>query len=519
MSFISSRSLLIVLIAYACVVILLAGALGDKSNRFAVSPPASLYAQEEGEPEAAETAVPDATSPVAAPAPLVLEKRTFKPELRLPGVLQPVQAHKIKLNLQEYSGELIIKEIVSSGKAVNKGDLVLSIELEGIEKVIRDTDFKLTNTRRDLEQLRKEVTSQTLADEHELEKARQRVQDAKENLENYETIEWPLTKERSELDIKYSEARLKDEITELEQLEEMYKESELASKTKEIVLERARRSVDLAKQQLALSKREQDFNFNKEHPRRLGELSREARWSARDLEFQEEACTNRMQDLRQSLEEQEFKLTKIEESMANLRRDKEALTLHAPLSGVIVHGDLLARIAEGHPPAPPHHQCYSPGDRLQNETVVLTCYEEGRYYVRTAIPESAWRLAKVGMRAEVRVSAFPGKVFDGRLVEIAYLPDDANDTGKLFTARVELAEGDSLLRPGMTCTVEFQLAEVPDAIVIPANCLIEREGRTFCRVVVGEKHEEREIFVGGRKGDEVWVVAGLEEGDRVLPKE
>jgi multidrug efflux pump subunit AcrA (membrane-fusion protein) len=480
----------------------------------------SVCAQEEGnDAEPAADTPPDEAKPAPPPAPVVLKKRPFQPELRLPGVLQPAQTWEIKLNLKEYSGELIIKEVVDSGKTVKKDDLLLAIELEGIEKTMRDAEYKVAHAKTDLDQLKKRITINEAAGRHELEKARQRARNAEEDHKNYETLDWPMDKEQSELNIRHSEAYLKDEMTELEQLEEMYKESELAGKTKEIVLERARRSVELGKQQLALSKRQQDFHFNKRHPRRLGDLERDAKWSARDLAFLEESCATEAEDIRQSLAGQELEVTKAEEAMMNLRKDKEAMTIRAPMSGVVVHGDLVARLAEGQPAGLPRHQWCSLGDRLQNETVVMTCYEEGRYSLRAAIPEAFWRLTKSGAKAKIRVSAVPGKTFDGQLAEIAYLPDGSDNTGKTFAARLELAESDEFLTPGMTCAIEFLLAEVPDAIVIPANCLIEREERTFCKIAIGEQQEEREIFIGGRTGDEVWVVSGLAEGDSVLPKE
>ncbi len=73
--------------------------------------------------------------------------------------------------------------------------------------------------------------------------------------------------------------------------------------------------------------------------------------------------------------------------------------------------------------------------------------------------------------------------------------------------------------PGTFVEVYLRTERIPDALVIPVSSLIEQQGVFFVFVQKqGESFEKREVTVTGSDGNNVQVIAGLNEGERVVTK-
>jgi len=102
----------------------------------------------------------------------------------------------------------------------------------------------------------------------------------------------------------------------------------------------------------------------------------------------------------------------------------------------------------------------SPGQRI------LMFHDPAEIWIEANVRETEMRLLKPGMTAEIRVDAYPGKVFEGKVFRIgqtatskfALLPDP-NPSGNFtkitqrLPVRIQLAEKDPALRPGMMVEV------------------------------------------------------------------
>ena len=93
-------------------------------------------------------------------------------------------------------------------------------------------------------------------------------------LQRYLEVESVLEKTQLELDLASSRGRHQDAVAELEQLEMMYKGSELEDRTSEIVLKRGRRNRELALQRLELQERKLSDLVESKIPMKARELER-----------------------------------------------------------------------------------------------------------------------------------------------------------------------------------------------------------------------------------------------------
>ncbi len=75
-----------------------------------------------------------------------------------------------------------------------------------------------------------------------------------------------------------------------------------------------------------------------------------------------------------------------------------------------------------------------------------------------------------GQRAEFRVDAYPGKMFDAEITSVHFDPHEVNNVVTYETV-LSVKNPDLLLRPGMTATADILVAEKPSALLVPNRAL------------------------------------------------
>jgi multidrug efflux pump subunit AcrA (membrane-fusion protein) len=75
------------------------------------------------------------------------------------------------------------------------------------------------------------------------------------------------------------------------------------------------------------------------------------------------------------------------------------------------------------------------------------------------------------------------------------------------------------LFPGSVAEVFLKSSPIPNALVIPVSALMEEQGNFYVYVQTGgESFQKREIKIGTGDGENVQVLSGIEEGERVVTK-
>lgn len=113
--------------------------------------------------------------------------------------------------------------------------------------------------------------------------------------------------------------------------------------------------------------------------------------------------------------------------------------------------------------------------------------------------------------------ALPGKTFTGRIARIYPTIDAATHT---FTAEVNVANSDRLLRPGMYARVTVNFGS-NHSIVVPDDCVVKQQGSGVRSVFVLQADntvKEGVVTLGRHFGTEYEILSGVAEGDKVVVK-
>jgi multidrug efflux pump subunit AcrA (membrane-fusion protein) len=85
---------------------------------------------------------------------------------------------------------------------------------------------------------------------------------------------------------------------------------------------------------------------------------------------------------------------------------------------------------------------------------------------------------------------------------------------------VQVDQMDARLRPGMNATVRVAVDHVPDAVLIPASAIFEKEGRSVAYVRQPRGGWDERLLQIARRGQEQLVVReGVQPGERVALKD
>ncbi|MBN9120295.1 MAG: efflux RND transporter periplasmic adaptor subunit [Planctomycetes bacterium] len=128
-----------------------------------------------------------------------------------------------------------------------------------------------------------------------------------------------------------------------------------------------------------------------------------------------------------------------------------------------------------------------------------------------AIPEKHAPEVAVGQSVEVRVEAYPNRVFAGVVARISPTTDVANRT---FGVVIGVRNGDGKLKAGGFATAEI-VVRSDRVVTVPPEALVQFAGVNKVFVVEGDRVKAIEVTVGTR--DKEWVeVGGLPAGAKVV---
>ena len=151
------------------------------------------------------------------------------------------------------------------------------------------------------------------------------------------------------------------------------------------------------------------------------------------------------------------------------------------------------------------------------EPTVATLPDLSEMESLTYVNEIDIRKVVLGQPVELTLDSDPSKKFTGKVTAVANVGEQRPNTdSKVFEVKVLLTQTDTTLRPGMTTSNAIETAKIPNVLYIPIEAVNTDSGITVVYKSDGADVRKQEIETGTMSDDEVVVLRGLEEGDRVL---
>ena len=174
---------------------------------------------------------------------------------------------------------------------------------------------------------------------------------------------------------------------------------------------------------------------------------------------------------------------------------QRTVVLDAPASGFVTTKDVFA------------------GSRVEPGMTLFTISDLSRIWVDAELYEQEAPLAQLGQAADVTLPYDPAFRRTGK---VSYVYPTLDAATRTIRVRVELANPDLALKPGMYANVELGL-ESAEGVLIPEDAVLDSGLRQVVFVATGTGvFEPRAVDLGVRADGQVQVLAGVAAGEQVV---
>lgn len=151
---------------------------------------------------------------------------------------------------------------------------------------------------------------------------------------------------------------------------------------------------------------------------------------------------------------------------------------------------------------------------LDNSPNLFTIANLDHVWIICDVYENDLSFVRIGDVADVRLNAYPGKVFKGTISNIGPILDPAIRTAKV---RIEIQNQGLLMRVGMFVTATFYGREKTSYAIVPATAVLHLQDRDWVYIPV-EGGQFRRVEVKGGKilANQMQQVAGINPGQQVV---
>jgi multidrug efflux pump subunit AcrA (membrane-fusion protein) len=409
---------------------------------------------------------------------------------------------------EAYAGGFEVLEVLKLGGRVKKGDVIIRLDPESLDKAIDDANVETDHAVRRLKIAQAEQTVMKEDNATRMEQMAKARINAEKELEIWEKYESPDMLRGAELGMLSREFGMADQKQELAQLEEMYSGTHLAQESKDIVLDRARRGVTMGEEYMKLAQNDDVIARQYRHPQRDLQVRDALRWAKQDETHTQVGIISGEDRRAMEIESAERGLADARERLAELKADRALLEVVAPADGIMTTIDLEIK------------------DNVGARQAICEVLDPTDLVVKfSAQPEDLRILAPLsgeGLRTvSLRLPDFPEIKLTGEITEMGEMVSMGGGGGGgeantiPVTVKIDGA-GNPLVRLGLKCKVRAERT-MNGVLAIPKEAVTWQGEKAMCKVQSADgKVEDRTIVVGPSNEKMTMVVEGLKAGDVVV---
>ena len=452
--------------------------------------------------------------PVKKPASHTVKAERLRIELTLTGTFESSRTVELSLRPKAWS-KLEVKQAVAHGMVVKRGEQLVELDLDDLERAIKSAEQALAIGKLGLDEQRVALDAQRKTTPIELSAAERNAKNANDDLDYFLKVERAQSIKAAERALKSSQYSLEYTMEELNQLRQMYKADDLTEETEEIILKRAERSVESAQFSLASAKIRTARTLETILPRRELELVDSTRRESFNLAKTVTTVAAGLKKAEIGLEKQLIEHAQAEENLAELKADHQMLSkIHSPIDGYVYFG----RVQNGKWGGKGTFEAaLQPGGAITAKQVFMTIVSPDVVRVRASVSEKDLFQVRAGIKGAGKATAFPDAKFNLKVDSVGRIPSAPG----LFDCVIELTDKPvNSVAAGMGCELSLVTYDQPKALCVPAASVFSDDGddEQYVFVIDGDAHARRSVKTGRSSSDRIEVVEGLKAGDEILVK-
>lgn len=418
---------------------------------------------------------------------ILAEKVEVTDTLDLPGSVSAVQEVKLSSKVPGRIARIYAEE----GSFVRKGQVLIELERKEFLDQVNQAKALVDSANIRYQQAQTAYDLQKSQVQSSIQQAEATLAAAQQNLLMLKSGARPQEIKQAESMLAQAEANLRNAEANFQRTQTLYNQGAVSKQAYDLAkmqYDVAKAQVESAKQQLELVKlgpREEQIRIAEQNVRQAEAMLQMAKDSQRQVEI-------RKQDVEAAKTALEQARASYNLALINLRNT----TIVSPINGYVV--SKLTDVGE----------VVAPGIPL------LVLVDISTLYVDCVASEMDIASLKAGQYVDILFDALPGRVFHQRIETIIPAGDPQS---RSFKVRISMAGNPLLLKPGMFARARV-IRGKKTTFLLPRYCVYTQGEKTYISVVENDKAVKREVKVGESKGDFVEILAGLNEGEKVIER-
>lgn len=441
-----------------------------------------------------------------------VSRGAIKTKYQMDAIVESAEMGPVKLELKAWT-DLTVLDAVTHGARVKKGDVLVRLDTEKLVEQIKDLEQDQPAAAVSLELALAEQENLKQTTPLKLEAAQRSQRVVNEDYDYFQRTNRAQKEKSARFGVKNAEQRLENVAEELAQLQKMYKADDLTEETEEIILKRQKFAVESAEYGLEATRLNAELSLKTSIPREHESLQSQKRDQDLALALADQTLPKALTKKGLEIEKLKRDQRKAEKKLADLKKDLDAITVRAPLDGIVYYGACEnGKWTTGAGVA----KKLIPTGKLSVNEVFITVVNSEKLLLKAVVPEPELSRLKRGLEGKASPVSAPDKKLDVKLEEIGYIPLP----GGGFEARLSVEKEKGVhLMPGMTCKITFTDVPKPDVLLAPKDAVFgeANQKHVFVRQKDGT-HEKRTVKAGESDDKMTEILEGLSEGDKILLK-
>ena len=423
------------------------------------------------------------------------------------GYFEPIEPLEVRVRPKAYGGELTVKSVAPNGAAVRKGDLLLELDPEQIDKQLAAAENENLAAHANLTRMQADTKLGEEQDALAMKVQTDATKQAEDAVKWFEDVDGPHILKGADLQLKNAKAGVDDQEDELNELKKMYKTDDLTTDTADIVVKRAVRALENSKAQYEMEKQRIEKTKTFIYPsqkRQVVDAAKQAEYQLQGLNIAQ-AQTKVLRET--NLKAGQAGTEASDEKLKELKADRDQFTVRAPADGVVAYGQFVSGGFQG---ADSH--TLRPGEHIAAQQVVMTFYAPGKVDLRVDLPEGKFFVVRPGLKSAVTPATYPEMHLEGTC-NAAPSVGVNTPQGPMYALTITLPGADAKLIPAMRANIHIDVPEVDNALLVPNTAIVD--GAVWAVTGDGQR-ERRPVVTGKSDGKQTEIKQGLNEGDQIF---
>ncbi|CVI66729.1 macrolide transporter subunit MacA [Clostridiales bacterium CHKCI001] len=219
-----------------------------------------------------------------------------------------------------------------------------------------------------------------------------------------------------------------------------------------------------------------------------------------NYDYAEEVKENAEKELEDTVTSAQTYLTSINDAVEQFETNMGDGVIKASCSGTVVSVSCKA------------------GEALKTDKNIITYADSGQITMTVGVSQNKILSFHVGDAVNLKLDVYENEVISGEIINLE--PNASDDTEQNeYQVTVRMTDNEKTVYTDMTGSVVFTEKEVNDVLFVPVESIIRRNTASYVEAYDTDGSvKEIEVKTGFSDGENVEIMSGLEEGQKILVK-